>query len=109
MVTFLQKIPKLSLSRKFAIVICLMLISGFLMSEVAEYFRGMIGWRWIYKYGSLLSNLLFLGSIFWSLFNSILIVKDAKPNWKENTIWTIISLIPILYIVLAMIAWSLEM
>jgi hypothetical protein len=86
-----------------------MLISSFIISDIAEYFRGMIGWRWIYKYGSLLSNLFFLGSILWSLINSITIVKDAKPNWKENTIWTIISLIPILYIVFAMIAWSYEM
>jgi hypothetical protein len=86
-----------------------MLISGFIINDIAGYYRGMIGWRWIYKYGSLLSNFLFLSSILWSLINSILIVKDPKPNWKENTIWTIISLIPILYIVFAMFAWSYEM
>lgn len=109
MAAFLRKISSLRLTRKFAIIICLMLIGGFICSNVAEYFRGIIGWRWVYKYGSILSNFLFLGSLLWSLINSILIVKDGQPNWKMNAIWTLVSLIPILYIVFAMIAWNFEL
>ena len=105
----IQKIFNLPLTRKFAILIFFMFLCGIFINDFAQYFRGIIGWKWIYKYGSLLSNILFLGSLLWSLINSILIVKDAQPNWKENTIWTIISLIPILYIVFAMIAWSYEL
>jgi hypothetical protein len=108
MVKYLRNIFRLPLTRKFAIIICLILISGFIISDVAEYFRGMIGWGWIYKYGSLLSNFLFIGSLIWSLINSMLIVKDGQPNWKINAIWTFISLIPILYIVFSLVAWHFE-
>ena len=106
--TFTSKIHSLNRTKKFSLIICFLFLSSFLISEIIEYFRIVPEWSWIYEYGEYLSTFLFLGSLIWSLFNSILIVMDINQSWKENAIWTLISLIPILYLGFAFFAWSKE-
>jgi hypothetical protein len=106
--TFTSKILYLNWTKKFSLLICFLFLSSFLISEMVEYYRMVPELNWIYEYGESISNFLFLGTLIWSLFNSILIVTDINLNWKESTIWTLISLIPIFYIGFVFFAWSKE-
>lgn len=92
MVKFVQSLERLE---KFALLIVILFICGILIGKFSEYFRMTPDLKWIYRSGKLISHLLFFGSILWSLINTILIFK--KSSWKNNLVWILISILPVLY------------
>ncbi|MFD0835699.1 hypothetical protein ACFQ0I_07995 [Mariniflexile aquimaris] len=69
-------------------------LSAMLLKYLVQPYRG----TWIYQYGSMISLLVFYGGIFWSLINTILLIKKHKSDFKNNLIWIFLSAIPFLYI-----------
>ena len=94
-------------TKRFAILICILFFSGILLDILTEGFRLNQNLRWIYQYGQVLSSILFYGALLGSLLNSILIA-GAENNWKKSLLWTTISLLPIIVVILSYIAWYFE-
>jgi hypothetical protein len=81
-------------TKKSGILIIGVCISAMLLKYFVQPFRG----TWIYQYGSIISLFVFYGAIFWSLINTILLIKKHKSNLKNNLIWIFLSATPFLYI-----------
>lgn len=99
---------RLRLLELFAVLICFLFVSGIVVNDISEIFRMDKNFRWVYEYGQAYSLYSFYGAILWSLINSALIVTKPNNNWRRNTIWTLISLAPILYLGFGLIAYHFE-
>jgi hypothetical protein len=53
--------------------------------------------RWIWKYGNLLTKVAVNLMLFWSLLLPILIWSKDKNNFKAKKVWVILVFIPFLY------------
>jgi hypothetical protein len=84
--------PKLS-----AITICILCLVGMLSGKYVEIWFRFSDYRWIYQYGSLLSNGLVLLMIGWSFLHPIIVISEKRKQWKKYWIWILIGLIPFLY------------
>ncbi|RXG13020.1 hypothetical protein DSM02_3814 [Leeuwenhoekiella polynyae] len=102
--TFLKQ---LNWTKKFAILICILFFFSILLDVSTEGFRSNQNLRWIYQYGQVLSIILYCGAFVWSLLNSVLIA-GKETNWKKNLLWTTISLLPIIFLILSFVAWYFE-
>jgi len=81
-------------TKKSGILIIIICLSAMLLKYLVQPYRG----TWIYQYGSMISLLVFYGCIFWSLINTIILIKKHKSDFKNNLICIFISAIPFLYI-----------
>jgi|JI8StandDraft_1071087.scaffolds.fasta_scaffold99872_1 hypothetical protein len=70
-----------------------------LLKYEVEFYRG----TWIYKYGGLFSFFVFIGSILFSLFNTLLLISKYRTSLKNNLIWIFLSGVPFLYYMIMMI------
>ncbi|MAW95292.1 MAG: hypothetical protein CMF36_11705 [Leeuwenhoekiella sp.] len=100
-------LKQLNWTKRFAILICILFFSSFLLDLITEGFRLNQNLRWIYQYGQFLSIIFYCGSFVWSLLNSVLIVSE-ESNWKKKLLWATISLLPIIFLILSFVAWYFE-
>lgn len=62
----------------------------------SEYFRG----TWVYAFMNITSLLVFYGSIFWSVFNGIVMFREIKSKTKYDFLWIFINYIPFIVLFL---------
>ena len=87
----IKEISQLYITKRNTLIIYfLCIISAFVKFRLSEYFRG----TWIYPYMSLISLSVFYGSIFWSIFNGIIMFKEIKSKTKIDFLWILINYIP---------------
>lgn len=83
---------KLNLLQKFSILIPILYIIGEFISYYVERFRADENLHWIYNNGKDLSLLICYGAVFWSLINSILIVRELKTKTLYKIFWFLLSI-----------------
>ena len=57
--------------------------------------------------GKLISIVLFYGTFLASLINSLLMTVEGS-NWKKSLVWTLISSVPLLFMIISFVAWYFE-
>lgn len=83
---------KLNLLQKFSILIPILYIVGEFISYYVERFRADENLHWIYNNGKDLSLLMCYGTVFWSMINSILIVRELKTKTLYKIFWFLLSI-----------------
>ena len=82
-------------ARLKSIIIALVFLVSFLLNLFIRPYRG----TWIYQYGTLLSIILFVGTVVWSFLNTVTLFLQEGFIFKEDAIWILISGVPFLYFV----------
>lgn len=98
-----KSIKQLSWQKVFAILICVLFMAGILIDEISEIYRMNSSLRWIYEYGQKSSLVLVYGMLLWSPLNALFLSKR-----RNNLLWVVISLGPIIYLVITFLAWHFE-
>jgi hypothetical protein len=83
--------------QKHAFLIILLPIIGMLIGRFTSPFR-YTNLRTIYLIGALLVYICWITSFLLGIINSIEIILNSKEGFKKKILWTIISLLPIIYI-----------
>ncbi len=81
---------QLQRTKKNTLIIYILCIISIFVRILSEHFRG----TWIYLYLSLFFLIVFYGSIFWSIFNGIIMYKRIKSKTKFDFLWIFINYIP---------------
>ena len=92
---FMENI-RLNKLERFALLICGLCLGGMTIGNVTQKFR-FSDLRIIYHFGWISCYILVLSTFIWSIVNAILIVREKKYSLKKKVMWSIISLLPILY------------
>lgn len=87
----MNKYKNLHETQKFAIAIPLLFLLSCLTKHYVERFRISLEFRWIYEYASIGSLILCFVLIFFSLANSILILRDLKTKLLPKILWLLLS------------------
>jgi len=100
-------IKQLSWTQRFAALICFLFLLSIAINLFTEGFRFNPRFRWIYQYGQFISIILFYGTFLASLINSLLMTVEGS-NRKKSLVWTLISSVPILFMIVSFVAWYFE-
>ena len=103
----LRTIKQLSWTQRFAALICFLFLLSIALNLFTEGFRLNPRFRLIYQYGQLISIVLFYGTFLASLINSLLMTVEGS-NWKKSLVWTLISSVPLLFMIISFVAWYFE-
>lgn len=84
---------------KYVLIIYLLGFFGLLIGNISERFR-YSEFRYLYQYGKLISFILMLSCLLWSLINSIFILQESYSNLKRKVFWVFVSLAPIIILII---------
>lgn len=87
----MKKNNHLHQTQKFAIAIPALFILSCLTKRYIERFRISSEFRWIYEYGSIISLIVCFLMFFFSLANSISIIRDLKMKLLPKILWLLLS------------------
>lgn len=83
----MKKFKHLDETQKFAIAIPLLFFLSCLTKHYLENFRG----TWFYAYGGTGCLIICFLMFFFSLINSISIIRNLKLKWPEKFLWLLLS------------------
>lgn len=85
--------------QKSVFIICLLPFFGVMIAQLTKGFR-YSDHRYLYLTGVLICYLSWLTAFLWGLVNSILIIKSENQKLYTKSVWTILSLLPIIYFII---------
>ncbi|OXA92806.1 hypothetical protein [Flavobacterium hercynium] len=104
----MSKFKNLDETQKFAIAIpVLFLVSGVAKSLVQR-FRSSSDFHWIYVVGNVSCIVLSILLFFFSLANSISIIRDLKIKWTEKVLWLLLSSSIFLFVLILILIIALK-
>ena len=85
-----KHLKNLNRYNKYSFIIIVICLIGALLMEIVRDYRG----TWIFKYGHILSLIIFYSGIFWSILNTINLIKYFKASLNKKLFWIFIASIP---------------
>lgn len=98
----MKKHKSLDETKKFAIAIPILFLVSGAIKRYVERFRISSDFHWIYVCGSMGALILCFVLVFFSLANSISIVRDLKDKWYIKVFWLLFSSSVFLYILIGL-------
>jgi hypothetical protein len=89
--TTLKKYRNLDETQKFAVAIPVLFLLNCAIKSFVEKFRISQDFHWIYVYGSMGALILCFLLYFFSLANSISIIRDLKTSVLKKVLWVLLS------------------